>query len=45
MITERNFYIAALVALVLVLVGESVATVSATGDVRCLFVKCVIIKK
>ena len=45
MITERNFYIAALVVLVLAIVGESVATVSATDDVRCLFVNCVIIKK
>jgi len=45
MITERNFYIATLVALILYVVGSAAANVTATGDVRCLFVKCVIIKK
>ena len=43
--TERNFHLAVLALLVVVIVGDAVATVSTTGDVRCLFVKCVVIKK
>lgn len=41
---ERNFHIAVLFVLAALIVGESVATVAATGDVRCLVVKCVVIK-
>ena len=44
MITERNFYLSVLAVLVIIMVGDAAATVAATGDVRCLFVKCVIVK-
>lgn len=44
MITERNFHLTVLVALVVLGIGSAAATVAATGDVRCLVVKCVVIK-
>ena len=43
--TERKFHIAVLVVLAALMVGDAAATVASTGDVRCLFVKCVVIKK
>jgi hypothetical protein len=43
--TERNFHIAVLVVLAALIVGDAAATVTTTGDVRCLFVKCVVLKK
>jgi hypothetical protein len=42
--TERNFHIAVLVVLAALMIGDAAATVATTGDVRCLFVKCVIVK-
>ena len=42
--TERNFHILVLVVLAALMVGDAAATVASTGDVRCLFVKCVIVK-
>lgn len=43
--TERNFHLAVLVVLAALFVGDAAATVAATGDLRCLVVKCVVIKK
>ena len=43
--TERNFHLVVLIVLAVLMVGDAVATVAATGDVRCLVVKCVVIKK
>jgi len=43
--TERNFHLAVLFVLAALMVGDAAATVASTGDVRCLFVKCVVIKK
>ena len=42
--TERNFHIAVLAVLAALMIGDAAATVATTGDVRCLFVKCVIVK-
>ena len=41
---ERNFHIIVLVVLAALMIGDAAATVATTGDVRCLFVKCVIVK-
>jgi hypothetical protein len=42
--TDIKFHLSMLLLLVAIIVGDSVATVASTGDVRCLFVKCVIVK-
>lgn len=42
--TEFKFYVTALTVLVLFMIGGAYAEVAATGDARCLFVKCVIVK-
>lgn len=42
--TERNFHIIVLVVLASLMIGDAAATVATTGDVRCLFVKCVVVK-
>ena len=44
MITERNFHLTVLVVLTALFIGDAAVTVAATGDVRCLVVKCVVVK-
>jgi hypothetical protein len=42
---ENAWYAAALAVIAVVIAADVAFTVSATGDVRCLVVKCVVIKK
>ena len=42
--TKFKFYATTFVVLVAMIIGSAAAEVASTGDARCLFVKCVIVK-
>lgn len=42
--TLRNYQIFSIVVMLAFLIGSAVATVKTTGDWRCLFTNCVVVK-
>ena len=43
--TTKKFYAATFAAILAMMAIDAAATVAATGDVRCIVVKCVVLKK